>query len=89
MLDGKVLGDFSRRYVDELRETLSIRPHASTLDGQPFLDANSERFLLSLDPYDRAQHHEFRDLIDRRLGLTIQYQSLYGGKQYTAHAHQA
>ena len=35
--DGKLLGEFSRTYVDELREGLAVRPHAITLGGQPFL----------------------------------------------------
>jgi hypothetical protein len=64
----------------ELRDKSSIRPHATTLGGQPFLETDYEQFLLSVNPYDRSQHREFRELIERRLGIEIQYTSLYGDR---------
>lgn len=42
MVDGKSRGDFSRPSVDELRSDLSVRPHATTLGGHPFLDTGNE-----------------------------------------------
>ena len=87
MVDGKSRGDFSRPSVDELRSDLSVRPHATTLGGHPFLDTGYEQFLLSVDPYDPSLHTEFRDLIERHLQLEIQYDSIYGGERFTAVYH--
>ena len=84
MVDGKPRGDFSRPGVDELRSGLSVRPHATTLGGHPFLDTGYEQFLLSVDSYDPAEHGEFRDLIERRLQVQIRYDSIYGGERFTA-----
>jgi hypothetical protein len=83
-LDGKPLGAFSRTHVDDLRDGLDVRPHATTLgEGQPFLDTDYQQFLLSVDSYDPSQHHEFRELIEGRLRLEIQYESIYGGEGFT------
>jgi hypothetical protein len=87
VLDGELLGDFSRSTVDRLRDTLSVRPHATTLGGQPFLDTSYEQFLLSVDSYDPSRHHEFRELIEHRLRVEIQYESIYGGERFTATYH--
>jgi hypothetical protein len=80
---GKLLGEFSRTYVDDLREGLHVRPHATTLGGQPFLDTGYQQFLLSVDSYDPSQHREFRELIEGWLRLEIQYESIYGGEGFT------
>lgn len=87
MVDGTSRGDFSRPCVDELRSDLSVRPHATTLGGHPFLDTGYEQFLLSVDSYDPSLHTEFRDLIERHLQLEIQYDSIYGGERFTAAWH--
>jgi len=79
-LNGRPAGDLGRSSVDKLRDGLSVRPHATTLGGQPFLETDYEQFLLSVHPYDRSQHREFRNLIERRLGIEIQYTSLYGDR---------
>lgn len=84
MVDGESRGDFSRPNVDELRSGLSVRPHATTLGGQPFLDTGYQQFLLSVDSYDPSVHHEFRELIEGRLQIEIQYDSIYGGERFTA-----
>ncbi len=39
-LDDDRIGDFSKPYVDKLRNRLSVRPHATTLGGHPFLDTD-------------------------------------------------
>jgi hypothetical protein len=83
MLDGKQIGDFSRPNVDQLRSGLSVRPHASTLGGHPFLNTDYEQFLLYVDSYDPSQHGEFRELIEGRLKIEIQYESIYGGERFT------
>jgi hypothetical protein len=83
IFDGNLLGEFSRTYVDDLRSRLDVRPHATTLGRQPFLDTDYQQFLLSVDPYDPSQHREFRELIEGRLRLEIQYESIYGGEGFT------
>ena len=77
------MGEFDRPHVDALRDRLAVRPHASTLGGQPFLDTDYRQFLLSVDPYDRSEHREFRQLIEGRLRLEIRYESIYGGEGFT------
>lgn len=80
---GKLLGEFSRTYVDDLRENLAVRPHATTLGRQPFLDTDYQQFLLSVDSYDPSRHHDFRELIEGELRLEIMYESIYGGEGFT------
>jgi hypothetical protein len=77
------IGEFDRPHVDELRGRLAIRPHATTLGGQPFLDTEYRQFLLSVDSYDPSEHREFRELIEGRLHLEIRYESIYGGERFT------
>ena len=78
MLDGAEFGDFSKESVDKLRaDHLRVKPHATTLGGQPFLDTDYEQFLLSVRSYDPDKHSEFSDLIEHRLGIEIEYSSLY------------
>jgi hypothetical protein len=55
-----------------------------TLGGQNFLKTNFDRFLLSVEPYDREQHQEFYELIRYQLRVEIWYDSLYGGEQFRA-----
>jgi hypothetical protein len=83
IFNGKLLGEFSRTYVDDLRSRLDVRPHATTLGGQSFLDTDYQQFLLSVDSYDPSQHREFRELIEGRLRLEIEYESIYGGEGFT------
>lgn len=87
MLDGVRFGDFSRSSVDELRDELSIRPRATTLGGQPFLNTDYGEFLLSVDSYDPSQHRKFRELIELRLGIEIQYSSLYDERFTAVYGH--
>jgi hypothetical protein len=77
MLDGAEFGDFSRESVDELRAETRVKAHATTLGGQPVLDTDYKEFLLSVRSYDPDQHSEFRNLIEHRLGIEIEYSSLY------------
>jgi hypothetical protein len=77
-VDGEQFGEFNKPNVDRLREHLAVRPHAATLGGQPFLDTDYQQFLLSVDAYDPIEHAEFRLLIQERLRLEIQYESIYG-----------
>jgi hypothetical protein len=78
------LGEFNQPNVDEFRDRLMrdglvpVRPHASTLGGQPFLDTDYREFLLSFDHYDPSRHGEFARLIQDQLRLEIQYESIYG-----------
>ena len=83
-LDGVELGAFDERTVNKVRDSLSVRPSAFTLGGQNFLKTDFDRFLLSVEPYDRKQHQEFYELIRHRLRVEIWYDSLYGGEQFKA-----
>ena len=80
--DGKEFGEFNKAHVDDFRRSLTVRPHAATLGGQPFLDTDYQQFLLFIDPYDPSEHHEFRQLIETNLRLEIQYESIYGGEGF-------
>ena len=82
--DEDIDGEFDRRHVDALRDRLTVRPHAATLGGRPFLDTDYQQFLLSVDPYDPSEHREFRQLIEGRMRLEIRYESVYGGEGFTA-----
>ncbi len=87
MLDDIRFGDFSRSSVDELRDKLSVRPHATTLGGGPFLNIDYKEFLLSVDSYDPSQHRQFRELIEHRLGIEIEYSSLYDERFTAVYGH--
>ena len=82
-LDGQPLGEFGETSVNVLRGKLSVRPAAVTF-RRTILAADYDQFLLSIDPFDRAEHAEFADLLRHRLGLEIHYESLYGGEGYQA-----
>ena len=89
--DEEQFGEFDKPHVDDFRrrlterDHLAVRPHAITLGGQPFLDTDYQQFLLSVDPYDPSEHDDFRRLIEEgRLRLEIRYESIYGGKGFTA-----
>lgn len=82
-LDGQPLGEFGEASVNVLRSKLPVRPAAVTF-RRTILAAGYDQFLLSIDPFDRAEHAEFADLLRHRLGLEIHYESLYGGEGYRA-----
>ena len=88
--NGEQFGEFDKPHVDEFRrrlaerDHLTVRPHATTLGAQPFLDTDYQEFLLSVHRYDPSEHDEFRRLIDGgRLRLEIRYESIYGGEGFT------
>ena len=80
-LDGQSLGEYGEDSVNVLRGQLSIRPAAVTF-RKTILAVDYDQFLLSVEPFDRAEHAEFADLLRHRLGLEIHYESLYGGEDY-------
>jgi hypothetical protein len=83
-LGDKLLGDFSKPVVDQLRKGLNVWPHASTFGQQPsFLDTHAELFLLGVDKYEPSKHDDLRTLIEDRLQIEIQYDSIYGGERFT------
>ena len=87
-LDGVLLGEFDRVTADRLCDGLKVRLGANTLAKKPFLATDYDQFLLSVDSYDRSRHREIRNLIERRLGIEIEYDSLYGGERFMAAYHQ-
>ena len=84
ILDGVELGDLSRSTIDKLLGSLSFPVATTTLGSQTFLETGFEEFLLSVDSYDEAQHREFYELIESRLRIEIQYDSIYGGEKFRA-----
>lgn len=80
-LDGQSLGEYGEESVNVLRSKLSVHPSAVTF-RKTLLAADYDQFLLSIRPFDRAEHAEFADLLRHRLGLEIHYESLYGGEDY-------
>lgn len=82
-LDDEPFGEFDERGVNQVRDRLSVRPSAVTLGGQPFLDTNYDRFLLSVESYNREQHEEFYELIRTQLRVEIQYTSIYGKERFS------
>jgi hypothetical protein len=80
-LDGESLGEYSEESVNVLRGKLSVRPAAVTF-RKTILATDYDQFLLSIEPFDRAEHAGFADLLRNRLGLEIHYESLYGGEDY-------
>ena len=88
---GEEFGEFNKPHVDEFRrrlaerDHLTVRPHATTLGSQPFLDTDYQQFLLSVDPYDPSEHDDFRRLIEEgQLQLEVRCESIYRGKGFTA-----
>ncbi len=80
-LDGESLGEYSEASVNLLRSKLSVRPSAVTF-RKTILATDYDQFLLSIEPFDRAEHTEFAGLLRHRLGLEIHYESLYGGEGF-------
>jgi hypothetical protein len=87
--NGERFGEFDKPHVDDFRrrlaerDHLTVRPHATTLGAQPFLDTDYQEFLLSVHPYDPSEHDEFRRLIEGgQLLLEIRYESIYGGEGF-------
>jgi hypothetical protein len=80
-LDGQSLGEYGEESINALRSKLSVRPSAVTF-RKTLLAADYDQFLLNIEPFDRAEHAEFADLLRHRLGLEIHYESLYGGEDY-------
>lgn len=83
-VDGKPIGAFDETNVNKVRDTLAVRPSATTFSGREFLAKDYDRYLLSVDSYDPDRHREFTDLLRDRLSLEIHYESLYGGQRFTA-----
>ena len=86
--DGVQFGEFNESNVGEFRRYLkehdrSIRPHATTLGGQPVLDTNYRQFLLGIDPCDESELAMFIQVI-KGLKLKLWYESIYGGEGFIA-----
>jgi hypothetical protein len=83
-------GEFNKSNVDkfrrrlEERDHLTVRPHATTLGRQPFLDKDYQEFLLSIDPCDPSELDKFRQVIEGQLWLEIWYESIYGREGFKA-----
>ena len=82
MVRDEKFGEFNERNVNAFRDRLEreglVRPRATTLGRQPFLSTDYREFLLSTKHYNPEEDGEFRDLIQTKLRLEIQYKSIYG-----------
>ncbi|MGC0335277.1 hypothetical protein [Streptomyces sp. SLBN-8D4] len=83
-VDDEVIGAWDAPSADRVRDRLSVRPSAVTFNRGEVIATDYERYLLSVASYDPQDHTEVENLINRRLTLTIHYESLYGGENYTA-----
>ncbi|GAA1872108.1 hypothetical protein [Actinomadura bangladeshensis] len=82
-LDGDAIGEWNEAVVNGFREGLDPVPGASTFTTGYALPAGDERYLLELNDFDVSLHGDFWNLIRRRLGLEIFYESLYGGEEFS------
>lgn len=81
-VDGQALGSWHEDDINELRNSLPVRPSAVTFrDGQA-VPPGYQAALLALRNYDREQHGWFWQLLRQRITLEIRYESLYG-EQFT------
>ncbi|MFE9927395.1 hypothetical protein [Streptomyces sp. NPDC005533] len=83
-VDGEVIGAWNEPGVDRVREGMTVRPSAVTFNEPEIIATDYEQYLLSVPSYSPQEHAEVADLINGRLALTIHYESLYGGENYTA-----
>jgi hypothetical protein len=87
--NGVQFGEFNKSNVDIFRshlkehDHLSVRPHATTLGGQPILDTDYQQFLLRINPCHPSELDGFYQVIEG-LKLEIWYESIYGGEGFTA-----
>jgi hypothetical protein len=81
-LDGALLGEWDEEHVNQVRDTLPVRPRTRAFNGPKAIPAGTEVFLFALDRYDRQEHAWFNELIRQRLHLEIRYESLYGGEDF-------
>jgi hypothetical protein len=76
-VDGVRLGSFDKTTVDTVRDALPTRPRATTLVGRPVLPKDYRAMLLYVDCFDPVSHLPIEELINARLRVVIDYESLY------------
>jgi hypothetical protein len=81
-LDGKKLNrEYGQQVADELRDDLSTlgqsRPSAVTFNSGAVLGSDYDQYLLSIELFDKSKDEEFAHLIETRLRIIFQYESLY------------
>jgi hypothetical protein len=81
-VDDEEVGAWNRLNVDRVRESLAARPSAVTFSETEVIATDYEEYLLSVPSYDKQEHAEIADLVNRRLSLEIRYESLYGGEDF-------
>ena len=77
------VGEFSQSNINQFDRTLPFPPRATALGHHPFLGKDYKEFLLSVHGYDPDEHHWFKELIEKRLKIEIQYESINRGKRVT------
>ncbi|WP_395570866.1 hypothetical protein [Streptomyces sp. BK79] len=82
LLDGVVAGEWSRE-VKEILFSPGLWPKSYSLRAGSVVLAGQETFLVSLDGDDAGRLQEFWSLLDRRLVIEVEYESLYGGEGFS------
>jgi hypothetical protein len=84
-LKGEPLGPWDEATVNQVREgLLPFWPSAVTFTAGSLLATDYDRFLVYVEDYDPDDHAVLFDLVRCRLGVQLQYQSIYGGQTWTA-----
>ena len=83
-VDGVPVGPWIKPNVDTIREPLPFDASATTFAAGAFLKTDYQALLLGVDEFAWDEHGELISLIDQRLKLEVQYESLYGGEQFKA-----
>ncbi|UDM03326.1 hypothetical protein [Streptomyces longhuiensis] len=81
-LDGEVVGRWNKACADRVRNGLSEHLNAVTFGQADVLQTGYDEYLLSLPSYDPRLHTDIAGIFSRRLGIVIDYESLYGGEGF-------
>jgi hypothetical protein len=81
-LDGEVVGSWDKTSADVVRTGLPAHLNAVTFGQVEVLAPGYDEYLLSLPTYDPLVHAPIEDIFSWRLGIAINYESLYGGEDF-------
>jgi len=83
-LDGVVLGRWDKACADRVRGGLPVHLDAVTFGADEVIATGYGEYLLSLPHYDPRDHSSVKELLSRRIAITIDYESFYGGEGFRA-----
>ncbi|MFE5046776.1 hypothetical protein ACFRAI_10525 [Streptomyces sp. NPDC056637] len=81
-IDGEFVGRWDKASADRVRAGLPVHLNAVTFGQVEVLQTGYDEYLLSLPAYDPLVHDPIEDIFSRRLGIAIDYESLYGGEGF-------